>query len=265
MRIERRAFTLVELLVVIAIVGILAALLLPALARAKAHAHSAACKNRLRQLGLALQIYVHDNGGAYPFLRALPDPADDDAAGVVYPDECWWPARLLPYHPLPWTSPAFHCPGYRRAVQGAAAAEPPHGYPFGSYAYNARGVRGVLARVPPVTFGLGLPLYTNTPARRRLAVAEAQVRAPSEMLAIVESRFLDAKVNRAPGGAPWAVCGLLRSDTFAFDPARHGGNYNSVFCDGHVESMKPRVLFNPTNTAALWNYDHQPHPELWTP
>src|SRR5439155_9511789 len=57
---RRNGFTLVELLVVIAVIAILAALLLPALARAKASAKSAACKSNLRQLGLALSMYVDD-------------------------------------------------------------------------------------------------------------------------------------------------------------------------------------------------------------
>lgn len=59
----RAAFTLVELLVVIAILGILAALLLPALNRGKLKAQSATCESNLRQLGLATQFYWDDNAG----------------------------------------------------------------------------------------------------------------------------------------------------------------------------------------------------------
>lgn len=57
------AFTLVELLVVIAVIGLLAAMLLPTLARGKASAWRADCASNLRQLGLATQMYWDDNNG----------------------------------------------------------------------------------------------------------------------------------------------------------------------------------------------------------
>lgn len=59
-----KAFTLVELLVVVAVIGILGALLLPALARSRASAQRTQCASNLRQLGLAAQMYWDENGGS---------------------------------------------------------------------------------------------------------------------------------------------------------------------------------------------------------
>jgi len=62
-------FTLVELLVVLAIIAILAALLLPAVSRAKEAGRGAACISNLRQIGVALQLYVDENQQRLPFMR----------------------------------------------------------------------------------------------------------------------------------------------------------------------------------------------------
>src|ERR1043166_1692170 len=102
---EELAFTLIELLVVIAIIAILAAMVLPALSRAKAAGQSAVCKSNLRQIGIALNLYTTE-------FQKYPPAAVNEASGAGTALSLW-DGKLLALAAR--NRDVFVCPSYKSA------------------------------------------------------------------------------------------------------------------------------------------------------
>ncbi len=230
------AFTLIELLVVIAIIAILAALLLPSLSRAKGAALSAACKNDLHQMGVALKLY-----------------ADENQAFPVWLDGVYWDARLLPLAAN--NRNLFICPGVRPAPIWTNNPATPSVNPC--YGYNVSGTAGFGGPTPSLGLDGGIKA-------RPIYLKETELRAPGEMIAIADATPTNTTTRGGDGDADDPVIVAPVNLPSELAPAHHNEGANVAFCDAHVEFAKLKVWLQKTDQArSRWNNDHQPHPETW--
>jgi prepilin-type processing-associated H-X9-DG protein len=275
---------LIELLVVIAVIAILAAMLLPALGRAKVEARIAQCKSNLHQYGLGLRMYV-DDSKVYPLQDMATSPADSLP----------WFRLLQPYTRDNWTTsipgqpepPGVHiCPDYGRLgglfiVNGDPGCGTSSS---GSYGYNGCGGSWQYATA---SGALGLGGEVLWGQLGGAPVREGMVVCPSDMIVIGDA--LLGQWGPAPGlllgqPVPWGsylLCpqgqsevweadlsplaapppGSFEAIQLGFQRQRHGDRWNALFCDGHVEGQTTKGLLDLRSDLVWrrWNRDHLSH------
>ena len=237
----RKAFTLIELLVVIAIIAILAAMLLPALATAKARAKETQCLNQYKQLELCYQMYIGDNSEQLP-LNFVDDPPQNWILGSALTD--WNTTNiqngvLYQYNKSPTI---YACPANLVMVTkpasgpGTSASQVPQTRTC-SIEYS---MGGNAASSPSGPWTLSRKMAFNTYAKA------SQVQRASDKIVFVEEA--PATLDDGEFGLYPLLNGLVNANFWWNLPDnRHNNGSNWSFLDGHVEFYKWHGTTVPAN------------------